>query len=220
MNPLKTKLTYSLCAAALLSALPTYANAQMDEIIVTAQKREESIQSIGLAVSAFDEKVIERLNARDIRDLAALVPNLVINEVSIGPSLSQISLRGINSQDPERSFDPAIGVFVDGVYLGSSAFNLLDTFDLQQVEVLRGPQGTLFGRNTTGGAITAVRSRPTKEFGLKGSVILGSDSRTDFKLVGNAPLGDKAGIKLAGFYENDNGLWDNPAGGVTGAKDR
>lgn len=205
---------------ALASALPTTAAAQLDEIIITAQKREESAQSVGVAVSAFGLEAVERLNARDIRDLAALVPNLVINEVSIGPGLSQISLRGVNSQDPERSFDPAVGVFVDGVYLGTSAFNLLDTFDLEQVEVLRGPQGTLFGRNTTGGAITATRTRPTKEYDLKGSVILGSNQRHDFKLLGNAPLGDKGGIKLAGFYENDNGLWDNPAGGGTGAKDR
>jgi iron complex outermembrane receptor protein len=150
-----------LAGAALLPTLPAVAQniandpLGLDTIVVTAQRRAEGIQDVPIAISAFDQRAIERLNGRDIRDLAGLVPNLVVSEVAIGPSLSQISIRGVNSQDPEKSFDPAVGVFVDGVYLGTSAFNLLDTFDLQRLEVLRGPQGTLFGRNTTGGAIQA-----------------------------------------------------------------
>lgn len=193
----------------------------LDTIVVTAQRRAEAIQDVPIAISAFDQRSIERLNGRDIRDLAALVPNLIISEVAIGPSLSQISIRGVNSQDPEKSFDPAVGVFVDGVYLGTSAFNLLDTFDLERLEVLRGPQGTLFGRNTTGGAIQAFRTRPTGELGLRARAIFGTADRTDFNAVLNLPrIRDLLAVKIAGYVQKDDGLWENAAGGPTGAKDR
>ncbi|MBI1251105.1 MAG: TonB-dependent receptor [Alphaproteobacteria bacterium] len=217
-------------AATALCLFPASAAAQnaeaqdqrtVNEIIVTAQRREEAVQDIPLAVSAFDEAAIENLNARDIRDLTGVVPNLVISEVSIGPSMTQVSLRGVNSQDPEKSFDPAVGVFVDGVYLGTSAFNLLNSFDLERIEILRGPQGTLFGRNTTGGAVNAFRTRPTGEFGVRSQVIVGSDDRLDAQGIVNLSLAENLlALKLSGYGQTDGGLWDNPAGGATGAKDR
>ncbi len=216
---------WMLAGAALLPAVAAAGQEadalSLDTIVVTAQRRAEVIQDVPIAVTAFDQRAIERLNGRDIRDLAALIPNLIISEVAIGPSLSQVSIRGVNSQDPEKSFDPAVGVFVDGVYLGTSAFNLLDTFDLERLEVLRGPQGTLFGRNTTGGAINAVRTRPTGEWGVRARAIFGSANRTDFNAVVNLPaIRDLVAVKLAGYFQKDDGLWENPAGGATGAKDR
>lgn len=194
---------------------------QLREIVVTAQRREEQIQDVPIAVTAVDEVAIERLNARDIRDLTAAVPNLVLSEVSIGPSMSQVSLRGVNSQDPEKSFDPAVGVFVDGVYLGTSAFNLLDSFDLQRVEVLRGPQGTLFGRNTTGGAINAFRTEPTGELGGKARVIVGTAERLDLQGLINFPIvEDVLAGKLTAVRQKDDGIYENKAGGSEGARDR
>jgi iron complex outermembrane receptor protein len=194
---------------------------ELREIVVTAQRREEQIQDVPLAVTAVDEVAIERLNARDIRDLTATVPNLVLSEVSIGPSMSQVSLRGVNSQDPEKSFDPAVGVFVDGVYLGTSAFNLLDAFDLQRIEILRGPQGTLFGRNTTGGAINAFRSQPTGEFGGKARVIVGTAERVDLQGLINFPIvKDVLAGKLSIVRQTDDGIYENRAGGSQGARDR
>jgi iron complex outermembrane receptor protein len=190
------------------------------EVVVTAQRREQEIQDVPLAVTALNAEMIEDLNARDIRDLTGLVPNLVVSEISIGPGMTQVSLRGVNSQDPEKSFDPAVGVFIDGVYLGTSAFNLLDAFDLERVEVLRGPQGTLFGRNTTGGAINAFRTRPTGELEARASVVIGSDGRRDFQGVFNTPITDDLALKVSAFHFEDDGLWDNPAGGATGAEDR
>jgi iron complex outermembrane receptor protein len=193
----------------------------LPEIVVTAQRREEQIQDVPLAVTALDAVAIERLNARDIRDLTATVPNLVLSEVSIGPSMSQVSLRGVNSQDPEKSFDPAVGVFVDGVYLGTSAFNLLDAFDLERIEVLRGPQGTLFGRNTTGGAINAFRTRPTGEFEGKARVIVGTAGRLDLQGLVNFPVAkDVLAGKLSFVSQKDDGIYANSAGGSKGARDR
>jgi iron complex outermembrane receptor protein len=194
---------------------------ELREIVVTAQRREERIQDVPLAVTAVDEVAIERLNARDIRDLTASVPNLVLNEVNIGPSMSQVSLRGVNSQDPEKSFDPAVGVFVDGVYLGTSAFNLLDAFDLQRIEILRGPQGTLFGRNTTGGAINAFRTQPTGELGGKARVIVGTANRLDVQGLVNFPIiEDVLAGKVSAIRQTDDGIYENTAGGATGARDR
>lgn len=215
----------SLCfggAAFAQTAEPTEASQgrTVGDIVVTAQRREEALQDVPLAVTALNAEMIEDLNARDIRDLTGLVPNLVVSEISLGPGMTQVSLRGVNSQDPEKSFDPAIGVFIDGIYLGTSAFNLLDAFDLEQVEVLRGPQGTLFGRNTTGGAINAFRSRPTGEYGVRGVVTVGSDERRDVQAVVNVPVGDVMSLKFSGFSFQDDGLWDNPSGGATGAEDR
>ena len=212
----------SLAAAVALPAMAQTPQPRMiEEIIVTAERRAVSIQDVGIAVSAFDQEAIERLNARDIRDLEGLIPNFNMGESAIGPGLSIVSMRGVSSQDPEKSFDPAVGVFIDGIYLGTSAYNVLDTFDLERMEILRGPQGTLFGRNTTGGVINAIRSRPTGEWGLKTSLIGGNKGRLDFKGVGNMPLvEDTLGLKVSGYRETDDGLWSNPNGGPTGEKDR
>ncbi len=223
--------TRALLLAAMLSGAGTStiavaqtadtADSGLETIVVTAQKRAQEVQDVPIAVSAFNQASIERMNARDIRDLTGVVPNLVLTEVAIGPSMSQISLRGVNSQDPEKSFDPAVGVFVDGVYLGTSAFNLLDSFDLERLEILRGPQGTLFGRNTTGGAINAFRTKPTGELGVRARGIIGSADRRDLNAVVNLPtVADAVSVKLSGFLQKDDGLFENPAGGATGAKDR
>jgi iron complex outermembrane receptor protein len=217
-----------LTAAALGGLAPAFAQEQaatearqLDTIVVTAQRREQALQDVPVSVAAFGQEALERLNARTIADLTGQVPTLVLTPVAIGPGLAQVSLRGINSQDPEKSFDPAVGVFVDGIYLGTNAANLLDAFDLASIEVLRGPQGTLFGRNTTGGAINAVRSRPTQDWGFKGSLTLGTAERQDVRVVANAPLvEDKLGLKVSFFRQKDDGVYDNPTpGGPRGARD-
>lgn len=235
LNRARLPLRCVLAAGVAFVALPAVAVAQdsqdqgvsadvdegLRQIVVTAQRRQEAQQDVPIAISAFDEEEIERFNARDISELAGQVPNLVLTEVSIGPGLAQVSIRGVNSQDPEKSFDPAVGVFLDGVYLGTSAFNLLDTFDLERVEVLRGPQGTLFGRNTTGGAINAVRRRPTGEFGARGVVAVGNFGLVDYRGEINSPLiGDTVSMLVRGQYLTDDGFFANAAGGSRGARDR
>ncbi|QTD57267.1 TonB-dependent receptor [Parasphingorhabdus cellanae] len=189
-------------------------------IIVTAQRREQEIQDVPVAITALNEDAIENLNSRDIRDLTGSVPNVVISEIGLGPGLAQIAIRGVNTQDPEKSFDPAVGVFVDNIYLGSSAFNLLDPFSLERIEVLRGPQGTLFGRNTTGGAINAQRRRPKGEFGARGQVIVGNFGQRDFQGELNLPeVGGILSGLIRGQRIKDDGVFENSAGGATGARD-
>jgi iron complex outermembrane recepter protein len=166
----KTAIALALAAASSLT-VPQVVSAQnegLEEIVVTARKREESLQDVGLAVSALNRTEIQRMFARDISDLASVSPNLIIDDTAQGPGgVAAIFIRGVGVADVEKSFDPAVGVVVNGIFLGANAGSLLRSIDLASVEVLRGPQGTLFGRNTIGGLINVTHSQPTGELGVK-----------------------------------------------------
>jgi iron complex outermembrane recepter protein len=176
------------------------------DIVVTAQRREENIQDVPVAVTALDSIALSQSAVEDIRDLAGRVPSLVVDNVNAGPSAAAISIRGISFEDIEKSFDPAVGVVVDGVFIGTNTGQLLDAFDLESVEVLRGPQGTLFGRNTIGGVINLRRSRPTGEFGVKASVGYAEFNSIRGRLTVNTPeIGNVLALK--GFV-----AWDKTDG--------
>lgn len=195
-------------AAGLSGALPTPAAAQstamLEEIIVTARKVSESMQDVSIAVSAFSGEQLDSLMIRDVREIEGLVPNLVIDAVAVAPAGASLYIRGVGTQEVERSFDPAVGVVIDGVPLSFVNGSMRNTFDFATVEVLRGPQGTLFGRNTTGGVINIARTRPTGEFGLRYELRSGSDDLFDAKAVLNFPLGDMFAGKL-GFATQQDG---------------
>ena len=214
---MKNKTTYlgGVCAAALAGFMFVEiapALAQIDEIVVYSRKREEAIQNVPVAVSAFDTAFFDNLNTRDLNDLEGFIPNVVIDPVSATPGGASFYIRGIGTQEVEKSFDPAVGLIIDGVYLANSTATLVNTFDFEQIEVLRGPQGTLFGKNTTGGVINIRRSRPTGEFGLKYEATFGSFDRHDFKAVANAPIiEDVLAVKVAYANLNDDGHLENLA---------
>ncbi|MCS6986494.1 MAG: TonB-dependent receptor [Sphingomonadaceae bacterium] len=159
----------------------------LEDIVVTATRRAESIQDVPVSVSAIPPTQLAAAAAPDIRDLVGRTPNLVIDPVGAGPSAAAISIRGISFEDIEKSFDPAVGVLIDGVYLGTNTGQLLDFFDFERVEVLRGPQGTLFGRNTTAGVINIQRTRPTGELGMRVLGTIGNYGRRDLRAVVNTP---------------------------------
>lgn len=180
------------------------------EIVVTAQKRTESVQSIPIAVTALDEKALESATIDDIRDIAGRVPSLVVDSVGAGPSAAAISIRGISFEDIEKSFDPAVGVVVDGVFIGTNTGQLLDSFDLERLEVLRGPQGTLFGRNTIGGVINVIRTTPTDEFGVRGQFAYGNfDTKRGRLVVNTGKLGGILALKAFGYYDKTDGYYFN-----------
>lgn len=198
------------------------------DIIVTAQKRIDTIQSIPVAVTALDQKALDSASIKDIRDFAGRVPSLVVDSVAAGPGAAAISIRGISFEDIEKSFDPAVGVVVDGVFIGTNTGQLFDSFDLQRIEVLRGPQGTLFGRNTIGGVINITRTRPTKDAGLRASFAYSSFNTKKGRLVANSgTIGDVLALKAfvlwdktGGFYHNvtkkrREGRYETLTGGVT-----
>lgn len=179
---------------------------EIEEIVVTARKREEIMQTVPVAVTAFTESQIDSLRSRDIQDIEGYAPNVIIDSVAVASQGASFYIRGIGTQEVERTFDPGVGLILDGVYLTSVFGTSIDTFDIERMEILRGPQGTLFGKNTVGGVINVVRTRPTGEFGFKGSVTLGSNDRNDYKALVNFPLlGDSLAGKLAFYSRNDDG---------------
>ncbi len=180
------------------------------DIVVTAQRRNDPVQSIPIAVTALDQRMLDSNTVEDLRDFAARVPGLVVDNVGAGPSAAAISIRGISFEDIEKSFDPAVGVVVDGVFIGTNTGQLLDTFDLEGIEILRGPQGTLFGRNTIGGVINVTRTRPTSDFGAKGSFAYSNFNTKRGRLVVNTgKIADFVAIKAYGFYDNTDGYYFN-----------
>jgi iron complex outermembrane receptor protein len=141
---------------------------------------------VAIPVTALNDEMIEQRFSRDLLDLGSIAPNLIVDPI-LGNGTAAISIRGIQLNDVEKSFDPPVGVFLDGVYLASTTGALLTVYDAQTIEVLRGPQGTLFGRNTIGGLMHIQRNRPTGEWGGKFSATYGRYEQLDFKGVVNLP---------------------------------
>ncbi len=177
----------------------------LEEIVVTARKREENLQDLGLSVSALSQTEIERTFARDSRDLAFMAPNLIIDDTSQGPGgNAALYIRGIGVADVEKNFDPAVGVTIDGLFIGANSGAIFKSIDLQRVEVLRGPQGTLYGRNTIGGTINVERTRPTGEFGGKLRAGYGAYDNLYFDGIVNFGVTDKLAVKLSGAKHDQN----------------
>ncbi len=200
-------------AAAILSAdvlLSVPAVAQIDEIIVTARKREESLQTVPLSVTAFTSEQIQQIAPRTLQDLDGFSPNVFIGQQTAVPGGGAIYIRGEGYSDVEKTQNPSVGVILDDVFLGVNTGQLIDAFDIQSLEINRGPQGVLFGKNTTGGVLRAQRSRPTGEFGFKASGAYGSDDEYRFRVIGNAPIvEDKVALKLGGTINRREGYTDN-----------
>jgi len=209
-----------LTVLAVAAAAPAYAQRTeatgIEEIIVTAQKREESLQSVPVAVTALDSTALERTFARDLMDVTNAAPNLIIDPV-LGNGTAAISIRGLQLNDVEKSFDPAVSVYLDGVYLATTTGALLQIWDSEAVEVLRGPQGTLFGRNTIGGLVHVRRKKPTGEFDGRATVTVGEYDRLDANLRIDLPavLNDTLSFKGTVMYQSGGGYFRN----VTRKKD-
>ena len=205
MNYQKTYKKQLLPAIISICTLPLFAGGAiaqeesvgLEEIVVTARKRQESIQDVPVAVSAISPGQLERGSITSSLDLGKMVPNVELHETGIGSESLSASIRGMSYDDIEKSIEPTVGVAIDGVFLASNSGGVFDLFDVAAVEVLRGPQGTLFGRNTIGGVINVTRTEPTGDFGMKLEAIAGDENLADIKGIVNMPLSDKGGIKLS-----------------------
>ena len=178
---------------------------QVDEIIVTADRRSKNIQRIPIAVTALQATDISEQQILTTRDLARAVPNLVTtNNVGLGSSVIYF-LRGVGNVESIPTFDLPVGTYVDEVFISRQNSNQIALSGVERVEVLRGPQGTLFGRNTTGGAISIVTQKPEDEFG--GHVELGAGSFDRFHANGalNIPLADNVAARISGVFVEDDG---------------
>lgn len=184
----------------------------LEEIIVTARKKPESLQDAPVAVTALSGADLEVRGAVNISDATAGMPNVIFESAGTNSGLSAaptVFIRGIGQADFVINTDPGVGTYVDGVYMGRSIGSLADLLDLEQVEVLRGPQGTLFGRNTIGGAVNLVSVAPTPD-SLSGKVGFAGGSRTFLNGTAslNIPVGDKAAVRIAGFGRHRDGFVD------------
>lgn len=180
-------------------------NLAIDEIIVTARKKDESIQDVPLAVTAITDQLREG-SVRRLEDIQAFAPNLFINRTPGIASGAAITIRGVASLESDKSFEPSIGVVMDGMFLGTSSGVLLDNFDIERIEVLRGPQGTLFGKNTTGGILNVIRTPVSlNERGVDLKLTAGEYGREDVSAVVQLPIiQDTLGLKLfAAKVEHD-----------------
>ena len=169
----------------------------VEEIIVSARKRSESIQDVPVAVTALSVEQVERGNIQRVQDLEKLSPNVEMYDMAFGGGGMSASIRGLSFDDLEKTFEPTVGTVIDGVFAASNSGTDLDLFDLESVEILRGPQGTLYGRNTIGGVISINRTKPTRDFGVKFKTDLEEDNTSDVKLIVNTPLGGNGGLKVS-----------------------
>lgn len=191
-----------------IDTMPAFA--QLDEIVVTARKREESSQSVPIAVTAWDANAIEGKFSANVSEFAKYAPNLAFGDNQFTGGGLTATIRGIGFSDLEKTFESAVGVSVDGVFLGTNTGANVDSFDLESIEVLRGPQGTLYGRNTIGGTINIRRSRPTGEFGLKAKYRIGSFNQQEWRVVANAPIvKDVLAAKVSFLSKQDDSFQRN-----------
>ncbi|CAN7349945.1 TonB-dependent receptor [Caulobacter sp. LjRoot300] len=206
---MKTMLKLALLAGAAWSTAASTALAQdaapagadqvaVDELVVTARRREETLKDVPIAVSAFSAETLERQAANDITTLSQTTPNITV-QTARGSNSTLISyIRGIGQQDPLWGYEPGVGLYVDDVYIYRPQGAVLDVFDVSRIEVLRGPQGTLYGRNTIGGAIKYVTNRLGDEAGGKIRGTYGSYNQTDLLVEGHTPVG--GGLSVGGAY--------------------
>ena len=166
------------------------------DIVVTARRTEENVQRVPSSISAFSERALDRIQATDTTGLQGAVPNLNIVQGRGSSNSTNIYIRGIGQPDALQTFDPAVGVYVDDVYLSRIRGNQLDLLDVERIEVLRGPQGTLYGKNTIAGAIKFVTRRPGQTFRANGSLAVGSYDQVELKAAASGPFSDTV---AAGF---------------------
>ena len=184
----------------------------LKDFLVTAQKREQLLQDVPLPITAFDAEQLDALKVRDLGDLTVGIPNVGLDEIGTSRGTANFSIRGLGVNSSIPSIDPTVGVFVDGVYMGTNAMVLYDAFDLEGIEVLRGPQGVLFGRNVVGGAVLLNTKAPTDRYEARlRTAVEGGGKAPNVYVSGtlNAPLADTLRARFTVYSNQDQGWFEN-----------
>jgi len=204
-----------LAAAAAVAQTDTNSKADtadvptIGEIVVTAQRREESNLKVGLTLTALSGDAIAQQRVQQVLDLKGRVPNLDIKEQVPG-AMPVVTIRGVGLNDFGAANSPSAGVYVDQVYVASIAMMAFDMFDIERIEVLKGPQGTLYGRNSTAGALNIITRKPQQEFDAYATLGYGNYETMDFEGAVNVPLGDTAALRLSGkTIQQGEGYWES-----------
>ncbi|WP_449254485.1 TonB-dependent receptor [Brevundimonas naejangsanensis] len=194
--------------------------AAVADIVVTAQRREQRLQDVPLAVSAFSMESLEDGKVESLLNLDGKVPNVVLAPVGAYPFASAFYIRGLGYADVESSFEPSVGVELDGVYLSRNVGAVQDFFDIGGVTILRGPQGTLYGRNTIGGVVSVQSRRPSFDFGARAQATFGSNGRQELRAgVEGALVEDRLAGKFSFLTKTYDGYIKNYDGRDMGAQD-
>ena len=205
-----------LASTALIASLAFSgtASAQVDEIIVTASKRVSTLQDTPIAMSAITAESIEKSHIQDIKDLQSLVPSLTIQQFA-QPSGTSFNIRGIGTSGFNAGLEPAVGVFIDGVYRARVGSALNDFIDIERVEVLRGPQSTIYGKNTPAGVVSIISKRPQFEMGAVAEATLGNYNSRIFKGSITGPVGNSESVafRISGTKNDRDGFIENVATG-------
>ncbi len=181
----------------------------LEEIIVTARKRVETLQETPVAVTALSTEALRDAGVRNLADLNQVVPNIEVASGNGNAGIANIYIRGVGQRNSGANIDSGVGIYIDGIYVGRPDGALLDINDVQSVQVLRGPQGTLFGKNTTGGALVFTSNPPVDEFEGKIGTRVGNYDRLDADLMLNIPITDSLFTRLSGTHRSRDGFLDN-----------
>jgi len=179
---------------------------RLDEVVVTAQRRAEKLQDVPIAVTALNQEQLEQRGISNIGALNAIAPNVQISTATSNTTGAQFSIRGAITINPTPSWDPTVGIYIDGVYIPKMLGGVFDIIDLAQIEVLRGPQGTLYGRNTLAGAVNLTTRKPSGVFGGNADVSYGNYNEVTAKAVLDLPAFGIAKLALGGRYQSRDGI--------------
>jgi iron complex outermembrane recepter protein len=185
----------------------------LETIVVTAQKREENIQTVPIAVTAITGATLQSQGITNIQGLANSMPNVQINSFTNSPNSAVFTIRGVGVNDADPYVGTTVSVVLDGVPVGVNTAALASLFDIDRVEVLRGPQGTLFGANTTGGVINVITKQPTGEYGGDAEVVVGNYGRLDANLAVNFPITEDLAGKVSLLHTGYDGYYTNVVNG-------
>ena len=178
------------------------------EIIVTAERRETSLQKTPIAISVFTGQTLTDRNIRDVRDLAGQVPNLFVPRVTISHTTQTFALRGIGESDPIQ--EPVLAVYVDDVYIPRQIGSMVEFNDLERIEVLRGPQGTLYGRNSSAGALRIITRDPGQDTRISAELGYGSKNEIDARALLSGPLSDTLSASISYIHHSRDGVTQDP----------
>ena len=193
-------------------------SSMLEEVVVTAQKKEETLQDAPIAITALTASTIEDLDIANVVDLAGMAPNVHIINTPSNNTAATIAIRGGSTTNPAITWEPTVGMYLDGVYLGKGQGSIFDVVDLERVEILRGPQGTLYGRNTLGGAINLISKKPSGE-GMSSKLTLGNYGLRQAQFITDFGLGENRYAKLVVNKKQRAGyvrVYDSPYGAFQG----
>ncbi len=210
--------TRFLCGAALAALgggsvfaedAPAAGSSRVEEVIVTARRVSERLQDVPAAITAVTAKQLDVLKPRTLEDLSGFAPNVDIGRSGAGAGTSAIYVRGLGYSDVEKGQNPAVELIIDDVVIGTNFGQLVDPFDVSQIEVDRGPSGIFYGRNSIGGVVNIHRTKPTRQWGIDVDVGYGSYNQDVEKVVANAPVGPNAGLKISASHQQRDGFLNN-----------